>query len=166
MSRTRIGAATESSEIFWLVAGTGALEREQQEAFGATATLAVLSSMFIWPHCDCVCGVVHSAILEEKRAHADRGTGPSPAMLNANAKMSARRTATQFSREILPNTPSKVSSFTLSRAVRLVTSMCAWITRRGCLHCWGICLRIDLPALYFAQQRPFGTQNREANARV
>ena len=93
MSKTTIGtAATEISETFCRAAGTGALEREQQEAFGAAATLAMLLSMFIWSQRDFVCGVAHSAIFEEKIAQADRGTCPNPTMLNAKAKMSDRRT--------------------------------------------------------------------------
>jgi len=89
-------AARESPDIFWRVAGTGALEREQQEAFGAAATLGMLSSIFIWSQRDFVSGVAHSAILEEKMAQAERGTGPNPAILNANAKMRERRTTAQF----------------------------------------------------------------------
>jgi hypothetical protein len=48
--------------------------------------------MFIWSQRDCVSGVAHSAILDEKMAQADRGSGPNPAMLSAKAKMSNRRT--------------------------------------------------------------------------
>jgi hypothetical protein len=98
MPRTATGtAAKESSNVFRCVAGMGALDSEQQEPFGAAATLAVLSSMFIWSQRDCVCGVAHSAILDEKMAQADRGAAPRPAMLNASAKMSDRRTETYSS---------------------------------------------------------------------
>ena len=99
MPNTTTGtAARESSDAFWRVAGTEALEREQQEASGAGTTLGMLSSIFIWSQRDFVCGVAHSAILEEKMAQADRGTEPSPAMLNAKAKMRDRRTMVQCSK--------------------------------------------------------------------
>ncbi len=52
LPRTTIGAATEKSDAFCRCAGTGALETEQQEPFGAAATLAVVSSMLIWSHWD------------------------------------------------------------------------------------------------------------------
>src|SRR5215470_2373136 len=100
VSRTAIGiAATESSDTLCRVAGTGALEKVQQETSGAATTLAVLSSVFIWSQMDCVWGVEHSAILDEKIAHADSGAGPNPATLSANAKMSNRRTTPQFTKK-------------------------------------------------------------------
>jgi hypothetical protein len=48
--------------------------------------------MFISLHRDWVFGVAHSASFEESSAQAESGTGPSPTRLNANAKVSDRRT--------------------------------------------------------------------------
>ena len=74
-------------------AATGALERLQQEAFGATSLVPSPSSpIFMLPQGDLVLGVEHSASLEEKIAQGESGTGPSPVKLTANAKMSDRRT--------------------------------------------------------------------------
>lgn len=119
--RRTIDAGTESPDAFCSVAGTGALEREQQEPSGAAVTLALPSSMVIWSHCDCVRGVAHSTILEVKTAQADRGTGPSPSRLSAKAKMSDRRTMAQFSKGNFPSISWKVSSSKPSRSVKLVT---------------------------------------------
>lgn len=123
-------AATESCDAFCRAAGSGASDSAQHDPFGAAATLAVPSSTFIWSHCDCVRGVAHSVIFEEKMAHADRGAGSSPARLSANAKISPRRTTTKFSKKMLPNTPCKVSAFSPYCAVRLVTSNCDYVTQR------------------------------------
>jgi len=91
-SRTTVGGVTRDSlDALCSDAGTGALT-EQHEAFGAAATLGMLSSIFIWSQRDFVCGVAHSAILEEKIAQAERGTGPNPTKLSAKTKMNDRRT--------------------------------------------------------------------------
>jgi len=131
-SKTMGTAARESSDIFWRVAGTGALEREQQEAFGAAATLGMFSSIFIWSQPDFVCGVAHSAILEEKMAQADRGSDPNPAILNANAKMRDRRTIPQCN--IRPFAP-QVSPRTQWKTVTFITLRCksnhGWIPREA-----------------------------------
>jgi hypothetical protein len=109
--------------------GTGALEREQQELLEAAATFVMPSSMFIWSHCDCVCGVAHSAILDEKIAQADRGTGPNPAMLNANAKISSRRIAPQLN-GAPPISCAEVSVLFGEQAVTLVTILCDFAMTR------------------------------------
>lgn len=114
-------AATESCDAFCRAAGTGASDSAQHDPFGAATSFTVPSSMFIWSQIDCVCGVAHSAILEEKMAQADRGTGPSPARLSANAIMNNRRTTSQFSKKGAANIALSVSTFVPSSAVKLVT---------------------------------------------
>jgi hypothetical protein len=69
---------------------TGALSRLQQGAFGATRAVP-FSPIFILSHADSVFGVKHSASLEEKIAHHESGTGPTPVKINDNARVSKRR---------------------------------------------------------------------------
>jgi len=49
------------------------------------------SPIFIPPHADSVFGAEHSASLEEKIAHHESGTGPTPVKINDNARVSKRR---------------------------------------------------------------------------
>lgn len=76
-----------------LDSGTGACEIAQQELPRDITVGAVRSPISILSHSDCVCGVTHSAIVDEKIAQADKGTGPNPAILSAKTKMSHRRIA-------------------------------------------------------------------------
>lgn len=71
-------------------AATGALSKLQQGAFGATS-LVPLSPMFMASHGDGVFCVAHSASFEEKTAHHDSGTGPTPIKVNDNPRVSKRR---------------------------------------------------------------------------
>jgi hypothetical protein len=91
-SRTETRAASERSAALDCNCGIGALETQQQDVSGAATSCVPLSSMFIWSHWDRVCGVAHSASCEVSSAHAESGPVPSPTRLNANPKMSDRRT--------------------------------------------------------------------------
>lgn len=64
-----------------------------------------LSSMFMWSHCDCVCGVAHSVSGELNSAQAESGTEPNPARLNANTKISNRFIAIYSTRINPPRQP-------------------------------------------------------------
>jgi hypothetical protein len=87
-------AARERSDALGCNSGIGALDRAQQDVFDAATSRVLVSSIFIWSHWDWVFGVAHSASFELTSAQAESGTGPSPARLNANAKMSDRCTDT------------------------------------------------------------------------
>ena len=89
MAETKI---SDTWDGFCCDAGTEAFESAQQEEFGAALTLMPWFSMSIRSHRASVCGVAHSAALDETRAQIDNGEAPSPATLNANVKMSTRRT--------------------------------------------------------------------------
>jgi hypothetical protein len=65
----------------------GSLELKQQDLSGAVTDGVPLSSMFIRSHWDCVFGVAHSVIFEERKAHAESGTSPTPTRLNVIAKI-------------------------------------------------------------------------------
>src|SRR5579859_7075032 len=91
-SRTARDGASECSGILDCNCGIGALETAQQDVSGSAPSCVPFSPMFIRSHWDCVFGVAHSASFEERRAHAESGTGPSPKRLNAKAKMSDRLT--------------------------------------------------------------------------
>lgn len=65
----------------------GSLELKQQDPSGVVTDGVPLSSMFILSHWDCVFGVTHSVIFEERNAHAESGTSPTPTRLNVIAKI-------------------------------------------------------------------------------
>jgi hypothetical protein len=112
-SRTAVGAASDKSDALCCTCGIGAFETEQQDVPDEATTRVPLSSIFIWSHWDCVFGFAHSAGFEESSAQAESGTCPSPKRLNANAKMSGRRT------DIQSNTRAFHTEFPLSYGVAL-----------------------------------------------
>jgi len=61
----------------------------QHEPLGGDAARVPLLFVFTWSQVRAVAGVEHSARRPEDSAHAERGTGPSPARLNITPKMSA-----------------------------------------------------------------------------
>jgi hypothetical protein len=65
----------------------GSLELKQQDLSGVVTDGVPLSPMFILSHWDCVFGVPHSVTFEERNAHAESGTSPTPTRLNAIAKV-------------------------------------------------------------------------------
>src|SRR6266487_540615 len=91
-SRTAMGAARERSDALYSNWGIGALEVKQQDLSDALPSNGPRSSMFIWPHRDCVSGVAHSASCEENSAQTESGPVPSPSRVSANPKISARLT--------------------------------------------------------------------------
>jgi hypothetical protein len=87
-----MGDVRERSDALYYNWGIGTLEIKQQDGSDAATSCVPLSSMFIRSHWDWVFGVAHSASFEERSAQAESGTGPSPTRVNANPKMSDRRT--------------------------------------------------------------------------
>ena len=77
-----------------------------------------LSSMFMWSHWDCVCGVAHSLSGELNNAQAESGTEPNPARLNANTKISNRFIAIYSTRISLPRNITFVSCYLLRHDLR------------------------------------------------
>lgn len=90
-SRPTVANAAESSKVLCCDCGIGAPDRIQHDFSDALRTGALLLFIFMLSHWDCVWGVAHSANLEVRNAHSERGIAPSPARLNASAKMSDRR---------------------------------------------------------------------------
>jgi hypothetical protein len=78
--------------------------------------------MLIWSHRDSVSGVAHSASREVSNAQAESGTGPSPTMLKANAKMSDLRT--KFTLTDLPVFRSSYPHNILSSLPKVESDLC------------------------------------------
>ena len=90
-----VANSAESSKVLCCDWGIGAPDRIQHDFSDALRTGASLLFIFMLSHWDCVWGVAHSANLEVRNAHSERGIVPSPARLSASAKMSDRRITIQ-----------------------------------------------------------------------